>query len=146
MIQINTILVPTDFSPDASAALERAVEFAKAFDARIHLLHAYQLAVPGTPWEFTYPAGLIDDIKTHAENSLGEVRQKIEASGVKATSEAVVGPASLAITEAAKNLPADLIVMGTRGLTGIKHVVLGSVAERTLRHAPCPVLTVKADQ
>ena len=53
---------------------------------------------------------------------------------------------SEAISSAAQELGADLIVMGTRGLTGLKHVMLGSVAERTIRIAPCPVLTVKAEQ
>ena len=63
----------------------------------------------------------------------------------RVTSELMEGPPSECIVKCAEHENADLIVMGTRGLTGLKHVFLGSVAERTLRHATCPVMTVKSD-
>ena len=66
--------------------------------------------------------------------------------GIAASGHVVADPAAPAIAHAAEELHADLIVMGTRGLSGLKHVVLGSVAERTVRLAPCPVMTVKADE
>jgi nucleotide-binding universal stress UspA family protein len=145
VIRIATILVPTDFSPDADAALEHAVDFARLFGARIHLLHAYYIAPQAaTPWSYSFPAGLIDEVRQDALRRVEELREKVAARGIESSSEISPEPPSLAIVAAAERLKADLIVMGTRGLTGIKHVMLGSVAERTLRHAPCPVLTVKA--
>jgi nucleotide-binding universal stress UspA family protein len=67
----------------------------------------------------------------------------VSAEGVKASSHLSEVPAASAIVGQAEELGVDLIIMGTRGHTGLKHVLLGSVAERTLRHAPCSVLTVK---
>jgi nucleotide-binding universal stress UspA family protein len=145
VVRIATILVPTDFSPDADAALEKAMDFAKLFGARIHLLHAYYI-VPqaATPWSYSFPAGLIEEVRQDALRRVEELREKVKARGLEASCEISAEPPSLAIVAAAERQKADLIAMGTRGLTGIKHVLLGSVAERTLRHAPCPVLTVKA--
>jgi nucleotide-binding universal stress UspA family protein len=145
VVRIQTILVPTDFSPDADAALEHAIDFARSFGARIHLLHAYYI-VPqaATPWSYTFPAGLIDEVRQDAQQRIEQLREKVRARGIEASGEVSGEPPSLAITTAAERQKADLIVMGTRGLTGVKHVLLGSVAERTLRFAPCPVLVVKA--
>ena len=78
-----------------------------------------------------------------ALEQLEELRQKVAADGVEAAAHMREGTAAEAISSAANDLGVDLIVMGTRGLTGLKHVLLGSVAERTIRVAPCPVLTVK---
>jgi nucleotide-binding universal stress UspA family protein len=75
-----------------------------------------------------------------------ERQEKIEAAGVPAEASASSGFPPQAIVEMADDIGADLIVMGTRGLTGFKHLMLGSVAERTVRSAPCPVLTVKAEE
>jgi nucleotide-binding universal stress UspA family protein len=145
MVRIAKILVPTDFSADASAALEHAIDLAKLFGARIHLLHAYYI-VPqaATPWSYSFPAGLIDQVREDAQRRVEELRDKVKARGVEASCEISGEPPSLAIIASAERQKVDLIAMGTRGLTGVKHVLLGSVAERTLRHAPCPVLTVKA--
>jgi nucleotide-binding universal stress UspA family protein len=144
VVQIRKIVVPTDFSKDAEAALDYAIDLAKTFGGSVHLVHAYQLPVAATPWEFSYPAGLLDDIKKHAEQGIAQLAQRASGKGVPVTTEVAPGPASIAIVEAADRQGADLLVMGTRGLTGFKHVVLGSVAERVLRHSHCPVLTVKA--
>ena len=78
-----------------------------------------------------------------AARRLEEWREKAAADGVEAEARLSANLPSMGITDAATEEKADLIVMGTRGLSGIKHVLLGSVAERTLRTAPCPVLTVK---
>jgi len=145
VVRIATILVPTDFSPDANAALEYAIDFAGLFGARIHLLHAYYI-VPqaATPWSYSFPAGLVEDVRQDAMRRVEALGEKVKARGIEASSEVSGEPPSIAIVAAAERQKADLIAMGTRGLTGIKHVLLGSVAERTLRFAPCPVLTVKA--
>ncbi len=66
--------------------------------------------------------------------------------GIQCESHLIAQTPSAAIVEAAEQIGADLIVMGTRGLSGLKHILLGSVAERTVRVAPCPVMTVKGDK
>jgi len=145
VVRIATILVPTDFSPDAEAALEHAIDFAKLFGARIHLLHSYYIAPQAaTPWSYSFPAGLIDEVRQDALRRVEELRKKLKERGVESSDEVSSEPPSMSIISCAERQKADLIVMGTRGLTGVKHVLLGSVAERTIRHAPCPVLTVKA--
>jgi nucleotide-binding universal stress UspA family protein len=144
MITLGTILVPHDFSEASDAALQRAIHIAKATQGRIHLLHAYAWPVRGViPYDLSIPAGVADAIRAGIEEKLAELCAVVERAGVRATSEASAETALDAILRAAEKQGAGLIVMGTRGLTGLKHVVLGSVAERTVRLAPCPVLAVK---
>jgi len=145
MIPVRVILVPLDFSAHSVTALDRAMDFAKAFGAKIHLLHSYAVPVHGVmPYDFVVPDGLWDEIRKAAESKLEEFRQRIVSAGVEATSEVSPALPSEAILAAAGEIGADLIVMGTHGHTGLKHVLLGSVAERIIRLAPCPVLTLKA--
>ena len=146
MITLGTILVPHDFSPTSEAALRRAVALAKAAKGRIHLLHAYAWPIRGVlPYDMTIPAGVADAIRAGIEEKLEELRAGVEREGVPATAEASPDTPVDAIVGAAEKRATGLVVIGTRGHTGLKHVLLGSVAERTLRLAPCPVLTVKSD-
>jgi nucleotide-binding universal stress UspA family protein len=143
-MKIQTILVPTDFSEDAEAALAEAKDLARRFGAKITLLHAYTLTPYAvSPWNGGFGAEFVVEIRKGAERTIEEVRQKVAAEGIACDTLVEEGSPSIAIVEAAKRLSSDLIVMGTRGRTGLAHVMLGSVAERTLRLAPCPVLTVK---
>ena len=148
-MQIQKILVPIDFSPSAGKALDVAAEFAEKHDAEVVLLHAYHVSVPMTTHVAAggpvLPTGFYEQIRENAQHKVDELAEQVAKWGVKASGRAVGEPASIAIVDAAEKLPADLIVMGTRGNTGLKHVLLGSVAERVIRHAPCPVVTVKAD-
>jgi nucleotide-binding universal stress UspA family protein len=148
-MKVETILVPTDFSSHAEEALATATELAKRFGARIVLLHAYHLDVPMmSPMAGGYalPENFYTDLQSHATARVEELARGLAAESVEAVGIAVPEAASLAIVAQAQSLPADLIVMGTRGNTGLKHVALGSVAERVVRAAPCPVLTVKGDR
>lgn len=140
---LKKILVPVDFSATSAAAVEYAIEFAKAFDAEIDLLHSYQIN-PGaiTPYGPVFPDNLYESLRAAASEQLEKVYGQVSAAGVVAKTYLSNSPPSYAIVDAAEEFSSDLIIMGTRGLTGLKHVFLGSVAERTLRHAPCPVLTV----
>ena len=145
-MQIATILVPTDFSEHAQKAIETAEILAKPLGASIHLLHVLHLPVQAvTPEMAVVPVGFWQDLRSHAERKLDESRKAIESHGVRCATEVIEDIPGFAIAAAAKRTNADLIVMGSRGLTGIKHAILGSVAERTVRSAPCPVLTVKQD-
>jgi len=145
-VKIKKILVPVDFSPHARRAQQVAVELAKAFGAEIHLLHAYSLPVTVVgPYDYQIPAAMLAELRESAARRLDQEVKALAGSGVPVTALITEGVPTQAIVDAAERLGADLIVMGTRGLTGLKHVVLGSVAERTIRHARCPVLTLHDD-
>ncbi len=146
MTQFAKILVPVDFSDHSAAAQQTAVEIAKTYDAKIWLLHCYQLHPGGvSPYGVATPASYYDDVRESVTEQLRECQEKVAAEGIAAEASVSSEFTPQAIVEMAEDIGADLIVMGTRGLTGIKHVMLGSVAERTVRLAPCPVLTVKAE-
>ena len=144
MITLRTILVPHDFSRHADAALRRASGFAQATRARIHLLHACALPVGGLmPYEMVVPTGVWDAIRAGAEQRLEEIRRDLVRQGVDAGAEVSSRLPVDAILESAEKTRADLIVMGTHGRAGLERALLGSVAERILRLAPCPVIAVK---
>jgi nucleotide-binding universal stress UspA family protein len=137
-----TVVVGTDFSPSAGGAVAAAAEWARSFGARLHLVHALQVPMPLiAPYEVAIPEGIIEGARREAERQLKDVAKGL--AGVSVTTELASTPAHAALVDAAKRLPAELIVTGSRGLTGLKHALLGSVAERTLRYAPCSVLTVR---
>jgi nucleotide-binding universal stress UspA family protein len=144
MKTIQKILVAVDFSEYADSVLDVAVEFAKRLSAELHLVHAFDVRIPlVTPYEVAIPTAFIEEAREAAASKLDALIRKVADDGVTATSHLSEVPAASAIVDLAEELGSDLIIMGTRGHTGLKHVLLGSVAERTLRHAPCSVLTVK---
>jgi nucleotide-binding universal stress UspA family protein len=139
------ILVPHDFSPHADAALALAIELAAASKGRIHLMHVFGIPVEMlSPYEVPMPMPLVEAVRDAATTRLDAVLARVRAAGVAADAEVEAGPIAEAITQRAAALGADLIAMGTRGLSGIQHFLLGSVAERVLRTARCPVLTTHA--
>lgn len=140
-MKLEQLLVPTDFSTDAAKALEQAVFFAEAFQARVHLLHAFSLPdAVGDTWR--YPLEMIEAARREAEGRLDDLRKTTEESLPGVTAEVRDGRPAEVILARARELPADMIVMGTRGTAGLDYFLLGSVAERTLRKAECPVLVV----
>ena len=144
MNPIRTLLVAIDFSESSSAVIDAAVELAKRFSATIHIVHAFDPPIPlVTPYEVTIPEAYLDQTRKAASQKLAGVVKKVAAEGVTVESHLAESPAAPAIARTAEEVGADLVVMGTHGHTGIKHLVLGSVAERTLRLAPCSVLVVK---
>jgi len=144
MKHISKIVVAVDFSEHVDPVLDAAVDFARQFNAELHLVHAFDVRIPlVTPYEVAIPTAFIEEAREAAATKLDALIRKVAAEGVTATSHLSEVPAASAIVDMAEELEADLIIMGTRGHTGLKHVLLGSVAERTLRHAPCSVLTVK---
>ena len=144
MIQINQVLVATDFSENAAEAVDTALSIAKTFGAGLHVVHALQTPVPiVSPYEVVVPDGFLEQARDAAAENLKAVVEKISSEGVDVQSHLTEVPAAPAIARIAEENDVDLVVMGTRGNTGLKHVLLGSVAERTIRLAPCSVLTVK---
>jgi nucleotide-binding universal stress UspA family protein len=147
MVDFRRILVPIDFSTHSARAFETGIELAKKFGSKLHLLHCYQINVGAiSPYGIVIPESFDREIREAASRQLGEWRDKAAARKVEVEAEISASFPSEAIASTAERIGADLIVMGTRGLSGIKHVMLGSVAERTVRIAPCPVLTVKATE
>ena len=145
MTEIKTILVPVDFSAHSDKALEYAIGLAKRFGSKLHVLHAYHVPVPiATPDQIAIPRDFFTSIREAAAKRLKACGDKVVAEGLKGETHLTEMLPVTAINETAQRVGADLIVMGTRGLTGLKHVLLGSVAERVIRTAPCPVLALKA--
>lgn len=146
MRPIRTIVVAVDFSPHTPSVVEAAVTIAKRFDAKLRLVHAYDIPIPlVSPYEVAIPEPYLEETRRVAAEKLGALVEQVAAQGVSVDSLLTEVPAAAAIVRAAEESKADLVVIGTRGHTGLKHLLLGSVAERTVRLAPCAVLTVKAD-
>ena len=142
----NRILVPTDFSPPSEAALEYARAVATRFGASLHLLH-----VVDDPYRAVYAAevyvpeveGLRDDLLAYGVARLEDRLAASDVRELRATTAAVIGAPAWSIVEYAGAHDIDLIIMGTHGRGGMSHLLMGSVAERVVRTAPCPVLTVR---
>ena len=147
MIALKTILVPTDFSEPSRQALEYGRHFARQFRARLHVLHTVEnVMIPGGA---EVPVAAIQQV----EQGLEAVAIRQMKESITADDRAMLDPvtvvrgaraAAIDIVEYALEHEIDLIVMGTHGRGALRHLLMGSVAERVVRSAPCPVLTVHA--
>jgi nucleotide-binding universal stress UspA family protein len=141
--QIRSILVPIDFSPPSAQALKYASVLATQFGAKITLLTVVQpVAMP----DFAYFPLMMENDKVNAQAKRELERIPVSQGLDSNLIEKVVvrnGVPFHEITGAAQTLKVDLIVISTHGYTGLKHVLLGSTAERVVRHAHCPVLVVR---
>jgi universal stress protein A len=143
--KISRILAATDFSEGSRLALQYANMLRGQTGAALHVLHVVEDPTITGMWPDVYLAQLPDlraELVSFARASLTAETRALRLSGV--TTEIAVGPAAQVIAAMAEHHRSDLIVMGTHGRTGLSHVLLGSVAERVVRLAPCPVLTVRA--
>ncbi len=142
-IRVQRILVPLDFSDQAQAVLDWAAHLAQEHGARVVLLHAYHLPVEFQQLEGAYlPPDFWSNVKAEAEQSLARFAASLQERAIQVETRVREGyPASVIVDEADD---ADMIVIGTHGHSGLKHMLLGSIAERVVQKAPCPVLTVKA--
>ena len=148
MSEYRKFLVPYDFSSHARVALKTALDLARRLGADLHLVHVIHIP------PYVYHGGVYGEapppidtssMRDAAARSLAEIANEVSSGPCKVELHVVEGAGvAEALQRAAEDLGADLIVMGTHGRTGLAHVFLGSVAERTLRRAPCPVLTVRA--
>jgi nucleotide-binding universal stress UspA family protein len=147
MISLNTILVPSDFSECSDEAVRYGLELARRFDARLHLLHVVQDPVtqPYATDGFSVPLfEAVEDWRAQAEARLRAAVPENDRPRVTVASIVATPFAEILDYAAAHNV--DLIVMGTHGRGGVSHMLLGSIAERIVRRAPCPVLTVRRPQ
>lgn len=139
------ICCPVDFSDASRAAMEVAADLARRFGAELVLFHAYP--VPG----YTFPDGsvvaspkMLQDLADGAERHLEAWRRDAEATGAgRVQAEKVAGEPAAEIVSFAREQGVDLLVLGTHGRTGLEHALMGSIAERVVRRAHCPVLTVR---
>jgi universal stress protein A len=139
------ILVPTDLSEGAEAALDYACELAAKLEAKVHIIHVIGIPAMGVPeLGVAVTSTMIDQLISEGQTSIDALA---DARRDKATIGEVMlrtGDARAVIDQTAAQLGIDLIVMGTHGRRGISRALLGSVAETVVRSAPCPVLTVRA--
>jgi nucleotide-binding universal stress UspA family protein len=146
VIEIRRILAPTDFSAHAAKAVRYACRLAERLDADLHLLHVLSEVVPAGPDPMLAPVLPPEYYRESEEQSRIALAQLLEPSwGHPHGFEAAVrwgGPVE-GIVEYATDLEIDLIVIATHGRTGLSHALMGSVAERIVREAPCPVLTIR---
>jgi len=146
MIDLQRILVPTDFSKSSENALLYAAAFVEKFGAQLYLLHVVQDLTWFIPEAILVAPAAIppaEQFHTAALTALERVIKDLNLPGNKAKAEVRQGAPFQAIIEFAREQNIDLIVMGTHGHTGLAHILLGSTAERVVRKAPCPVLTVR---
>jgi nucleotide-binding universal stress UspA family protein len=144
VMSIQKILVPTDFSENARQATEQALTLARAFGASVTLFHAYQVPTYVFPDGSTFVAGpeVAARIEREVLDALAAAARAAERqSAVPVLTRSAIGAPYEEILRAAEDF--DLVVMGTHGRTGLRHLLLGSVAEKVVRHAHCPVLTVR---
>jgi len=148
MIRFQKILVPTDFSPASSQAVPYARELARLHQAEILLVHVMEL--PHYPTLFEGTALVVppidETLRTQLSAQLEKSARDLAAeSGVRCRAVLREGPATHELLACAKEENVDLVVIATHGYTGLKHMLLGSTAEQVVRHAGCPVLTIRAD-
>ena len=152
MITIKTILLPTDGSDCSAKAMAYALSFAKQYGGRVVALHVIDrrweeqtrivVAEVGQDLTQKIRAGYEEE----ARRILREAADAAGKVGVSVETKVLTGIPSEEISRLAQELSADLIIMGTHGRTGVSHLLLGSVAEKVVRRAPCPVLTVRREE
>jgi nucleotide-binding universal stress UspA family protein len=141
MIALKNILVPHDFSETSEAAMRYGVELARMFGAKLHIVHVGERARFEMATEF--PLGLDVSLEEAVRERLSKIMGNREQLELKPTFLLLSGTPYLEIVRYANDHAVDLIVMGTHGRGMVAHALMGSVAERIVRYAPCPVLTVR---
>jgi nucleotide-binding universal stress UspA family protein len=142
-VGIECILLPIDFSDRGRNAAAAAVGLSQRFGARIVLAHACGApAATLTPYGSAFPPDVLDEVRTNARRQLDEEAEGLRVQGIEVVTHLSRQTPQEAVPQLVDELRADLVVMGTRGHSGLKHVLVGSVAQHTLREATCPVMTV----
>ncbi|HEX4335128.1 MAG TPA: universal stress protein [Polyangiaceae bacterium] len=143
------ILVPVDYSPSSRLALEWALSLADRLDSTVHVLHTWEVPAYLRPdltvWSGEVSETLADHTRVEAEKGMRLFLADANAAErPNVTSQVVGGAPYSTIIAMATEGAFDMIAMGTHGRSGVAHLVMGSVAEKVVRHAPCPVLTIRA--
>lgn len=143
-VPFRKVLCPVDFSPPSNEAMCYAADLVRGTDTELLLLHVWQPPIM-YPQDGAFPSDLVAYARQQAEAELATWRASATHLGVARVSTLIAtGAPWHEIVEVAKRDPyVDAVVIGTHGRTGLKHVLLGSVAEKVVRHAPCPVIVVR---
>jgi nucleotide-binding universal stress UspA family protein len=139
------ILVPVDFGETSARALQYAISIADRFGASLDLLHVVPNPYLDDPagLYLPLPVTYVSDLVNEAKKRLNELAAPADGERLRARAVVNVGDPLRQLVDYAASESVDLIVMGTHGRSGVAHLFLGSVAERVVRTAPCPVLTVR---
>lgn len=142
---IKRILVPMDFSSDSLHALACAAELASSFGAELRLLHVVEPIYVAEPYLGISPnvGRFLDEQRRIGKEQLERIAADLKKQGHRVRTAVEYGSPAPVIVDTAKSGGASLIVMGTHGRTGLAHMLIGSVAEKVVRRASCPVLTVR---
>ncbi|MBN1344293.1 MAG: universal stress protein [Phycisphaerae bacterium] len=147
MINIRQILFPTDFSDLSLYVLKYAVDFARSYAATLHLLHvvddAYRYIVSMGPDSVPVGPPPEDLINAATREMQAFVAEHLPDPPFEVKTDVVAGRPFMEIIQYARDHEIDMIVIGTHGRSGLTHVLLGSVAEKVVRKAPCPVLSIR---
>jgi nucleotide-binding universal stress UspA family protein len=147
-LPIRKILLPTDFSEGSRGAAQVAIDLARRLGAEVTLLHAYVLPT----YMFPDGAAIVPDaqqvtqVVNAVDDSLTKLARALATADVRVTTRAVDGDAAHEIVRIAREEGFGMVVMGTHGRTGLRHLLLGSVAERVVRTSAVPVLTVRLEK
>ena len=145
MIAMKKVLIPTDFSECSQRAVQYGLAVAEKFQAKPYIIHVWELPMTGSILPVDpYPEMVFTEEQKAAKERLTRLTDELKTHGIDAEAIFAFGKAYVEIVKAAADLEADLIVLATHGRGGISHLLLGSVAEKVVRLAPCPVLTVRA--
>src|SRR6266545_4602736 len=138
------ILVPIDFSTYAEQALDYAIGLARTLNARLTVLHVIQpVPMAGVDMGVALPETYLQELEAAVQGSMEDALARVTAAGLTGERVVLYGVPFQEIVETAKARQVDLIVMGTHGRTGLMYVLLGSVAEKVVRLAPCSALVVR---
>jgi nucleotide-binding universal stress UspA family protein len=145
MIKLKKILCPTDFSEYSLYALDYGVSFAQQYKAKLYLLHVVDVFLHDPAYFAPYipDRAMFKGYEENARSKLDEIIKKKVHKGIKTEAIVKEGRAFVEIVKAAKDEGIDMIVIGTHGRTGLSHAMFGSTAEKVVRKAPCPVLSIK---
>ncbi len=145
MLKINKILVPIDFSDYSRNALRYAIDFAKQFNAKLYLIYVVEPVIYPADFsmgQITFPAADLD-LNERAKNELENLMKTEIGDSLSAESIIKTGKPFVEINDTAAEIDADLIIIATHGHTGVEHLLFGSTAEKVVRKAPCPVLSLR---
>jgi len=146
MISLKAILFPTDFSPFADHALKYAASFAKEYGAKLHILHVIEDLTNVSYFEVfqvPLPANFLRDVEAMAQKQMDDLMGRDILDGLQVEPMMRRGVPYVEILAAAAELEIDLITIATHGRTGLQQIIFGSTAEKVVRNAPCPVLSIR---
>jgi nucleotide-binding universal stress UspA family protein len=144
MISIKNILCPIDYSVYSEKALKYAIEFAEKYNAKLYLMHVLDIRIYDITDPELYNVNVID------KETINKLRERLHKcisentrKNIEVETIVIEGVPFVEIIKKAREYKVDLIVLGTHGRTGLSHAIMGSVAEKVVRKAPCPVLTIR---